>query len=173
MTLLVIAYPDLPPADRAWIETIRTAHDPRHGVVAAHFTLVFPTDALAPDALVAAVQRQATGFGPFAFMLRAALPFRDVTGSGGDVFLVPDEGMSAFVRLHDQLYAGVLAPALRLDIPFVPHLTVGRCAALAACKRLADTLNARPFALPGTVNALDIIERQADTIRTLARVSLG
>lgn len=173
MSLLVLAYPDLAPAERAWIEAIRADHDSLHALVPAHFTFVFPTDLLAPEAFIAAVQMQAAGFGPFAFALRAALPAPNLPGTDGQVFLVPDEGMSACIRLHDRLYAGLLAPALRLDLPFVPHITVGRFPDLPSCKRRADALNARPFAVPGAVNTLDVVKRTPDAIRTLVRVPLG
>lgn len=173
MALLALAYPELAPGDRAWIEAIRAAHDPRHAIVAAHITLVFPTTDLAPEAFVAAVARHASGGAPIPFTLRCALPFGDTTGAATDVFLVPDEGLGALVRLHDRLYAGALAPALRLDIPFIPHLTVGRAADPREAKRLADALNARPLAVAGRVAALDVVAHEAGAVRTLARLPLG
>jgi len=30
MSLLVLAYPELTPSDREWVESIRTQYDPRH-----------------------------------------------------------------------------------------------------------------------------------------------
>ncbi len=173
MPLLVLAYPELAPPDRAWIERIRAEHDPRHAVVAAHFTIVFPITDLAPDALVDEVTRQAAACAPISFVLRSALPFKDVTGEGADVFLVPDEGFVALVRLHDRLYAGALAPRLRLDIPSLPHITVGRAADPRACKRLADALNARPFAIPGRIAALDVVMHDDQALHNIARLPLG
>ncbi len=173
MALLVLAYPELAPDDRAWIERVRAEHDPRHAVVAAHFTIVFPTTSLLAEAFVAEVARQAEGCAPIPFVLRSALPFKDVTGEGADIFLVPDEGFGALVRLHDRLYAGALAPVLRLDIPSIPHITVGRAADPRACKRLADALNARPFAIRGTIAALDVVAREEHAVRTIARLPLG
>ena len=178
MALLVLAYPELAPDDRAWIERVRAEHDPRHAVVAAHFTIVFPTTSLLTtsllaEAFVAEVARQAEGCAPIPFVLRSALPFKDVTGEGADVFLVPDEGFGALVRLHDRLYAGALALALRLDIPSIPHITVGRAADPRDCKRLADALNARPFAIRGTIAALDVVAREEHAVRTIARLPLG
>jgi 2'-5' RNA ligase len=172
MTLLVLAYPELEPADRAWIERIRAEHDPRHIAVAAHVTLVFPVAGMDPDTLIADVARQASGVAPIPFVLRSALPFKDVTGRGTDVFLVPDEGFGALVRLHDRLYAGALASALRLDIPSIPHITIGRSDDPTLCKRLADDLNAQPFAIHGRVTALDVVLRAEQAVRTIARLPL-
>ena len=173
MALLVLAYPELKPEDWAWIEGIRAEHHPRRATVAAHFTLVFPVRDLAPDAFVADVTRQAAGCAPIPFVLRWALPFKDVTGEGTDVFLVPEEGVSALARLHDRLYAGALAPRLRLDIPTIPHLTVAHSADPHACKHLADALNACPLAISGSITALDLVAADARAVRTIARLPLS
>ncbi len=173
MALLVLAYPELAPEDRAWIEGIRAEHHPRHASVAAHFTLVYPVRDLDADAFVADVSRQAAGCARIPFVLRWALPFKDVTGEGTDVLLVPEEGFSALARLHDRLYAGELAPRLRLDIPTIPHLTVAHSADPHACKRLADALNARPVAIPGSITALDLVIADECAVRTIARLPLA
>jgi hypothetical protein len=44
------------------------------------------------------------------------------------VFPVPDEGYSALSLLHDRLYSGPLVRCLRLDLMYVPHITIGTCA---------------------------------------------
>ena len=49
---------------------------------------------------------------------------KDVFSSLTHLFLVPNEGCSAFVILHDPLYTGSLTDSLRLDIPFISHLTI-------------------------------------------------
>ena len=173
MALPVLAYPGLAPEDRAWIEGIRAAHHPRHASVAAHFTLVYPVRDLDADAFVADVSRQAAGCARIPFVLRWALPFKDVTGEGTDVFLVPEEGFSALARLHDRLYAGGLTSRLRLDIPTIPHLTVAHGADPQACKRLADALNARPLAIAGSIAALDLVVADERAVRTIARLPLA
>ena len=173
MALLVLAYPDLAADDRDWIEGIRARHDPAHGIVRAHVTLVFPVAGMAPGAFVAATERGASGCGAIRFVLRSAVPFRDVTAPRTHVFLVPDEGLGALVRLHDRLYAGALAPELRLDIPAIPHVTVAAKAEAAEAKALADELNAGPFAVAGTIAALDIVAHDGGPVRTLARVPLA
>ncbi len=173
MSLLVLAYPELTPSDREWVESIRTQHDPRHAAVPAHVTLVYPMDSIPVDAFVGAVSRQIAGIAPVSFVLRSALPFKDVTAEGTDVFLAPDEGFGALVRLHDQLYAGALASARRLDVPSIPHITVGRHGDPLMCKRLADRLNACPFAIHGRIATLDVVTREEQAVRTVARLALG
>jgi 2'-5' RNA ligase len=171
--LLVVSYPDVTPEDLAWIETIRARHHPRHAAIAAHFTLVFPVTDLDSPTLIAEIQRETARGTPIRFVLRCALPFPDATSDATDVFLVPDEGFGALVRLHDRLYSGMLAPALRLDLPFVPHLTVGRFTDAVAARQLADRLNAGAFAIPGTLSSVDVVQRKGTGVQTLARIPLG
>jgi hypothetical protein len=173
MALLALAYPKLAPGDLAWIEALRTAHDPAHGLVAAHFTLVFPVAGMDAASFSAAIRQQLQGCAPLSFVLRSALPVKDVIGPTTDVYLVPDEGFGALVRLHDRLYAGQLAGQLRLDIPYIPHITIARSLDPFACKGLADDLNARTIALAGTITALDIVLHEEGAVQTLERVGLG
>lgn len=177
MPLLVLAYPELNPADAVRIEMVRAVHDPNHAKVRAHFTLVSPL-ALAPERhsveeLVAFVGTIAREQRPFPFVLRSALPFPDTLGPATHVFLVPDEGFGALVRLRDRLYSGPLARDLRLDIPAIPHVTIGRAASARHAKRLADSLNARPLAIAGEITALYFVAHDGGTVRTIARLPLG
>ena len=47
MKLAIVAYPSLDEADRQWIESFRTTHDPQRVRIGVHFTLVFPVEATA------------------------------------------------------------------------------------------------------------------------------
>ncbi len=177
MPLLVLAYPELAPEDSVRIEMIRAVHDPAHERVRAHFTLVHPLpdipEQLSVEAMSEIIAAAATEFAPIPFVLRSAIPFNDLLGPDTNVFLMPDEGFGALVRLHDRLYAGALAGELRLDLPTVPHITVARLRDPQAGKRLADTLNAREFAIAGTIAALYLVTHDGGTVRTIARVPLG
>lgn len=171
--LLVVGFPEMAQHDRAWIEDVRVKHHPRHAVIAAHVTLVFPIASADPDEVVPDIRRQVAGISAIPFVLRCAVPWQDDTGKTTDVFLVPDEGFGAIVRLHDRLYAGTLAAALRLDIPFIPHLTIARFTDPRQAKRLADDLNAEPLAIPGTLSSVNIVLRHGAEIRTLEKLALG
>src|SRR3546814_14359565 len=50
---------------------------------------------------------------PVALAFRCALPVQDPDSGDTYVYLVPDEGFSALVRLHDRLYSGTLRSAER------------------------------------------------------------
>jgi 2'-5' RNA ligase len=177
MPLLVLAYPEFASEDGVWIEMIRAAHDPAHERVRAHFTLVYPLpdtpEQLGVEGVTALIQAVAVEFAPIRFVLRSAIPFNDLLGPDTNVFLMPDEGFGALVRLHDRLYSGPLAGALRLDLPTVPHITVARLRSPQAAKRLADTLNGRDIAIAGTIAALYLVTHDGGTVRTITRVPLG
>ena len=56
---------------------------------------------------------------------------------------------------------------LNLDIPFVPHITLGVFRDKTEAKRLCDELIARGIAISGEVNALSIAALEAGKIRDL------
>lgn len=86
--------------------------------------------------------------------------------------MIPDEGFGAIVRLHDRLYSGPLAPELRLDLAYIPHVTVARHAD-PRLPALAGGLNTEGFAIAGARDTLDLVAREDGAIRTFARVALG
>ena len=174
MSLLVLAYPSIARADYEWIQRIRAQHDGHYyRLVEPHFTFVFPVSKVEREDFVEHVKRQSSGAEPIKFVLRCALVVADDSGKLSHVFLVPDEGFSEIVRLHDRLYTGALAPELRLDIPFIPHIDV--CTALDAreCKDLADELNAEGFRLEGRIETLDVVSYENATVQTIERIELG
>lgn len=85
---------------------------------------------------------------------------------------MPDEGHSDIVKLHDKFYEGEIAPHLRLDIPFIPHIGVANSPDPRVCKRLADKLNRRDFRLEGEIEALDVASYDGDRVTTIERVCL-
>jgi 2'-5' RNA ligase len=170
--LFTLAYPSISEQDAARLDALRQAHDPRRDVVAAHFTMVFGCSTVEEEAYLAHVTAVSQAAGPVKFSCRYAMLGADDEAERGYVFLVPDEGYSGLSRLHDELYRGVLAERLRLDIPFVPHITLGASADRAAAKRLCDELNATGLAIHGVVDALTVTTLQGHTMRDLKRIPL-
>jgi hypothetical protein len=174
MSLLVLAYPSLARADYEWIQRIRARHDGRYyRLIEPHFTFVFSVSKVERKVFVEHVKGQARRVEPFKFVLRCALVVADDSGQFSHVFLVPDEGFSEIVRLHDALYTGALAPELRLDIPFIPHIGIGNSDDARECKRLADELNAEGFRLEGRIETLDVVSYENSTVQTVERIELG
>jgi 2'-5' RNA ligase len=154
----VIAEPELVAADRAWIEALRRRHDPvGQARVGPHVTIFFAA-ALADAALLAAAMaRTASATAPFAIELGPLLILDDVAG-GAVVCLGASRGRAECVALHDGLYAGDLRRHLRADIPYEPHLTLGRRAGRAEVEALAADIAAERRIVPGRIAALQLVE---------------
>jgi len=169
--LAFVGYPTLSERDHGWIESFRARHDPQAAQIGAHFTLVFPVE-LTPEPVVehASVVLQPTRSIPF--VIRHAEPVADTIAGGGHVFLVPREGRDEIVALHDRLYGGLLRPFLREDVPFLPHITVGRSADLGQCQRLAEELNDELLAVHGAIANIDLIEVTNGGVKPVMRFAL-
>jgi 2'-5' RNA ligase len=171
-SLAVVAYPTLSDGDREWIEGIRTRYDPLAARIAAHFTLVFPTE-VAEAPLVAQVRNALKSASPIPIVLRRASAYSDAIGSGCYVFLLAEEGHRELVAVHDMLYGGTLTAHRRPDIPFVPHVTVGAHPQMSECERIANQVNAESRIVRARINGVDVIEVDALTMRTVAEIPLG
>ncbi len=155
------------------IQVCRREHNSLYGIIGAHLTLVFSVPDMAYEVFAAEVRRQAAGVSAIDFCMRAATVNRDAIGGQYDAFLVPDEGNSAIIRLHDRLYSHVLAPHHRLDIPYVPHISIASSPDAQYVKRIVDEWNAQAFAIHGRIRHLDIINYENRVITTVERVELG
>jgi 2'-5' RNA ligase len=168
-TLYTLSYPEIPVEAAAYLEAFRREHDiPYRDVVAAHFTMVFGCNGLAVSQYTEHVATVARASSPISFSCRYAMLGADDEDDTAYVFLVPDEGYSAISMLHDQLYTGILEPYLRLDIPYVPHITIGTMKERRAAKVLCDELNARAMRLDGQLVQLTIGALQDGKIQDLS-----
>lgn len=174
-SLFTLAYPQLAGPDAARIEALRRDHDPHASLVAAHFTLVFGATRVGEADYLAHVAAVARAGRPLRFACRYAMLGADDAGGGGRAYawLVPDEGASALARLHDALYRGPLARSLRLDIPFVPHVTLAASPDRAAMKGLCDALNDKGLDIAGTVDALAVAALEDGRLAEVATFALG
>jgi 2'-5' RNA ligase len=158
MKHVIISYPKLTVADNRWIEAIRDRFQALLGVdLAPHFTFVFPMENIDYPALSEHVRAIVSNFGVIRFVLRCVVSYKDPISQYTYVFLIPDEGFSQIVRLHDRLYSGILHPHLRLDIPYTPHITIGYSADIHYCKAVADLVNTQTFEIRGAIETLEIL----------------
>jgi hypothetical protein len=174
MSVLLLGYPTLSQQDDRWIREIRATHDvANREVVDPHFTLIFPVQDISVDEVRAHVRNNISGQGPIQFVCRCATVAPDAFSDDWFVFLVPDEGCSEIVKLHDRLYVGPLSGHLRLDLPFLPHLGVKTSKDRFACKRLADDLNSRSFTLPGSLRTLTLCSFDGRRVSNIEAFPLG
>jgi 2'-5' RNA ligase len=168
----VVAFPLLESGDRQWIESIRAKHDPEAKRIAAHFALVMPA-VLPLRAVEAHIERVARSTEPFRFLLRRATVAPDALGSGGHVFLIPEDGRDALAGLHERLYEGALQRYSKRGGSFTPHMTVAAGTVVDPLHTLAGEINTRNLGIRGSVSELVLIEVTPAEIRHAATFPLG
>jgi hypothetical protein len=169
--LEVIAKPEFGKAELEWLTRLRSARAHSPGPPA--FTLVFPGADWTAKELVRHVEATCAATARIRFCLRSAIIVPDLSTSSFNVFLVPDEGFGAIVRLHDRLHVGPLACCLRPEVPYIPHLTVASGTDLDLARRTKASLNTHDLAINGRIDAIEVRERDGGAAHCVAKVSLG
>lgn len=173
MSYLVIAYPELATEDFDRIQKYRKDNDELYfKIVNPHFTIVFPVfDVLEKD-FIAEVKNKSCNINKFDFIIRCATINKDAFSDFFHTFLVPDEGYSNFVKLHDILYSDILKNNLRLDIDFVPHIGIGNSKDKFACKKMVDEWNNHDFSIQGKISQLTIVNYINNTVTKIEDIEL-
>jgi 2'-5' RNA ligase len=122
----------------AELEAIRSRFDPLAELIPAHVTLVHP---FIPSGHLARIESHLLGIcmstSPFTIGLS------EVSTHGGEyIYLNVIEGAKEIVDLRERLYMGPLAAHHRNDIPFIPHLTLGRLKTQDALRKAASEIAA-------------------------------
>jgi 2'-5' RNA ligase len=169
-SLEVLALPSFKPHEREWLQRLRAARDPDKS--APHITLVFPGSLLSPQDFAAEVRERAKGVKQIKFRLCSAVVVSDPQVEAFHVFLVPDQGSGAITRLHNRLHTGKLASIMRTDITFLPHVTVASAHSWADAYKLATQLNAEDFSIAGTIDKLEVHQRDGNKMIHVARIQL-
>ncbi len=171
--IAVVGYPAWCDLDRDRVEAIRRRHEAaKAAMIAAHVTFVFPTGLLPEDEFLAHVSDRLLGVAPIEFTLSVAESAVDDTTGDHLVFLLPGHGYAELKVLHDRLYTGPLAPALRRDLPYRPHITVARFADAAGAAALANDLRREGLSIAGRIGAVTMLRCAADSIRSVATLPL-
>ncbi len=123
-----------PQIDTAKINDFRSKYDPHCDLIDAHFTIVFPVpDSLGREKLIEHIKNTLLTQRSF-----------DIHISGLEkswdnwLFLVLQKGKEEMIKLHDDLYGGLLSEFLRSDIEFIPHIAIGLFTMKAAGYDLKD-----------------------------------
>ena len=162
MTIALVAYPNMAAEHYQWIDSIRAqypsiAYEP----IDPHFTFIFPIhDNLKYEAFSRHVEQVTQQIAAIPFTIRCAIPMPDTLSKNTHIFLVPDEGLSMMVKLHSALYTSLLANYLRLDIPYIPHITIGYSEEASVCKEVATAINRQSISISGLVDMLAFLEKK-------------
>jgi 2'-5' RNA ligase len=169
--IFTLAMPRWSADAQAAVQQFRRAHDPQFERVEPHFTLVFGA-ALEAEPCIAHVRAVARRAAPIPFGLSHAMLY--YTGDGpAHVFLVASDGAARLTHLYRQLYGGPLASSLRLDKPFIPHITIAAVENPAAALRIADDWNAQDISLSGEIDTLTVGKITDGRFAALATSRLG
>lgn len=124
--LFMVSYPEISAESVALINAFRQSYDARHrDIVEAHFTMVFRCAAIGLNEYTNHVANVAASSKSITFSCKYAMLGADDEDDTAHVFLVPDQGYAEVSLLHDRLYTGPLLAHLRLDLPYIPHITIG------------------------------------------------
>lgn len=171
--LFVLAIPRFSPGDLAWIQDVRARLDPALKLVPPHFTLVFPGHPLGVDELVSHVREQAGSHDRF----RTGLTEVEILdhGRGGAIVisLIPERGFAEILELHDRLYTGILKSSLREDLPYKPHVTIGRFDNREAADQAANSLSGIDIDIVGKVTELTVVKLLDGELSTIEVIPLG
>ena len=172
MNLHVVAYPELSTTDRELIQAVRKDHNTLYNVIKPHFTIVFSVPHMSSLDFIAEIKKQIGNTGIIPVTIRCAIINKDSFSDYFDAFLVPDEGFSQVLGLHDKLYSGLLARYHRVDISYIPHMSIANSKDVYAIKKIADEWNKKNLVIQGTISSLDIINYENRTITTIEKIQL-
>ncbi len=173
MAYLVIAYPQLSIEDLKQIQDYRSQNDALYyNVIAPHFTLVFPVFDVSENDFIDEVRTKAKYFEKTRFTIRCAVINKDAFSDYFHTFLVPDEGFSKIVKWHDILYSDKLKNNLKLDIDFIPHITIGNSTDKFLCKKMVDTWNEKEFEISGLITHITIIKYENSIVSHIEEIEL-
>ena len=114
----IVHYPEI---DTEKIESFRKKHDPTYKLIRPHVTVVFRVDqSVSVQTLSDLVRTVLEHWRSFDIELSGFTKTWDHL-----LFLTLTKGNEKVIRLHDELYEGILAPYLRRDIQFIPHIGLG------------------------------------------------
>lgn len=173
MAFLVLAYPKIKQSDFDLIQEYRKKNDELYySAVEPHFTIVFPIFDQKESDFLSEIERLSKKFSAFDFVLRCATINKDAFNEYYHTFLVPDEGFSKFIKIHDGLYSEKLKENHRLDLDFIPHIGIGNSLNKLECKKMVDEWNKNDFAIKGTVTTLTVVEFENNTVRKIMDLKL-
>jgi 2'-5' RNA ligase superfamily protein len=110
----------VPSALAKQVQSFREEYDPTARLIEPHLTIVLPSAGLSKELVTRHVERVLRNWSLFTVQF---------TGLGKSwdhwLFLLVGKGNKDVVKLHDHLYAGVLAPQQRKGLEFIPHVGLG------------------------------------------------
>ena len=118
MFYALVHYPNI---ETSLINDFRCKYDPNKNLIEPHITFVFLVpESVGETSLVLHIESVLTNWRTFPIHLKGLQKAWEHW-----LFLILAEGNEEVIRLHRELYTGILAPYQRPDIEFVPHVGLG------------------------------------------------
>jgi len=173
MAFALISYPDINKENYQLIDNYRKTNDEwLYGIIKPHFSFVFPVFDFSGEDFINEIIQLTEDSKRFDFVIRCCTINKDSFSDYYHALLVPDEGYSKIVKLHDKLYSKKLKDNLRLDIDFIPHMGIGTSKDKFKCKQMVDEWNGKEFEIKGIISTLTIVEYKDDIITNLRDIIL-
>lgn len=172
-SLYTIAFPKLSATDQDWLAETRSQFDPNFTKINPHFTLLFGCAEISLGSYCNHVAMIAEKTDAFQFQCNQVSPETDYFSSEGYIFLTPEKGACEIKALHGALYQGIMSPYLKTEIPFTPHITVGRRDSVEDARKTCEKLNRHPISISGTVEALTVVEENQGCITEKSSFALS
>lgn len=174
MAKVVVAYPKLAKKDFNWIQSIRADHDELYyNVIDPHYTIVFPIfNQINEKDLILHVREKAKTFKPINFTLNKTILNKDAFNEYWHGLVIPEKGYDDIVRLHDEIYAGLLKPELRFDIPYIPHIGIASSKDKDKIQKVVEGFNQQNINIQGTINTLDICDYEDEKVTSNSKIHL-
>ncbi|ENJ6135786.1 2'-5' RNA ligase [Bacillus anthracis] len=134
------------------IENIRQKHDPLFELIPPHITIVFPFKSnISNGELKSHILNLSRGIG------KIEIEFANrITSVGNYLFLEVERGKEQIAKLHDMLYTEPLRQFLKEDIPYIPHVTVGRKESAELAAEVAKDIHSFPEKLQCVIDRISV-----------------
>jgi 2'-5' RNA ligase len=110
-----------PAVELGLINRLRSKYDPQFRLIAPHVTIMFPTpDSIGERSLVSHIESVLHRWESFPIRLKGLQRSWDEY-----LFLLLNKGKEDVIRLHDEIYTGLLSEYRDEAPPFIPHVTLG------------------------------------------------
>jgi 2'-5' RNA ligase len=172
MELLAVAYPVLSRADYNLIEKYRRDNDPQQKIIKPHITLVFPVVGIPVPEFIQEISKQIENIRSIPFSIASCALHKDLISGNYYAFLVPDEGYEKIKVLHEHVYTGSLLAHKQMDIPFIPHMTIGASSDETNCQNMVDLWNEIGSKIQGLIAGIDIIMHKDGEVTHIENIEL-
>src|SRR5215510_13155386 len=110
-----------PAVELRYINRLRSKYDPQFHLISPHITIMFPTpSSIGERNLVSHIESALHGWESFPIRLKGLHRSWDEY-----LFLLLIKGKEDVIRLHDEIYTGLLSEYRNEVRPFIPHVTIG------------------------------------------------